>query len=82
MKVISIPAFSEAIEDENQMQIKVHGLEDILDQAFMSPQNKKAIRQVLKVVDDIEQILGCPPRKIMIEFTRSPDKKSAGQSLG
>lgn len=75
MKVISIPAFAEAIEDENQMQIKVHGLEDILDQAFMSPQNKKAIRQVLKVVDDIEQTLGCPPRKIMIEFTRSPDKK-------
>lgn len=75
MGVISKSAFAQAIEDENRTQIKAHGLEDILDQAFMSPQNKKAIRQVLKVVDDIEQTLGCPPQKIMIEFTRNPDKK-------
>ncbi|PRO78765.1 type II CRISPR RNA-guided endonuclease Cas9 [Lactiplantibacillus pentosus] len=75
MRIISQSDFAAAIANENRTQLNQHGLEDVLDSAFMSPQNKKAIRQVLKVVDDIEQTLGCPPKKVMIEFTRSPDKK-------
>ena len=50
------------------------GLEDILDEAYTSPQNKKAIRQVIKVVEDIEKAMQCEPASISIEFTRRKEK--------
>lgn len=42
----------------------------ILDKVYTSPQNKKAIRQVMKVVEDIEKAMKCEPTSIAIEFTR------------
>lgn len=51
-----------------------YDLEDILDKVYTSPQNKKAIRQVMKVVEDIEKAMKCEPTSIAIEFTREKRK--------
>lgn len=75
--------FIQIISDESiQVKLaKINGeyadksnLEDILDEAYTSPQNKKAIRQVMKVVEDIEKAMKCKPTSIAIEFTRRKGK--------
>lgn len=86
MQIQAEEGFSKAIHDENNRffadnqqgqqddGISQQLVEDILEDAYTSPQNKKAIRQVFKVVDDIQTAMGVAPQKISIEFTRSPDK--------
>lgn len=86
MQVQAEKGFSEAIQAENQKFFKGEQvengedgvsqqlLESILEDAYTSPQNKKAIRQVFRVVDDIQLAMRTAPQKISIEFTRSADK--------
>lgn len=75
MQVISEPDFAKQINKHNENQIQVTGMEDILEDAYTSPQNKKAIRQVMKVVDDIQRAMhNVAPAAISIEFSRSPDQ--------
>lgn len=75
MQVISEPDFAKQINNHNENQIQVTGMEDILEDAYTSPQNKKAIRQVMKVVDDIQKAMhNVAPAAISIEFSRSPDQ--------
>lgn len=81
MQVQSQNEFAQLIHAENERQFAGNDaenvwdqIESILDDAYTSPQNKKAIRQVVKVVRDIEKAMGHAPEKIAIEFTRAPDK--------
>ncbi|KRN93227.1 crispr-associated protein, csn1 family [Pediococcus stilesii] len=81
MQLQSQDDFAELIHAENAKQFKANdpdnpwnGIDAILNDAYTSPQNKKAIRQVVKVVQDIEKAMGNKPQKIAIEFTRSADK--------
>lgn len=72
MQIQSRDEFAKQIHDENAKQFhEANNVDDILDDAFTSPQNKKAIRQVHKVVQDVVKAVGYAPDKIAIEFTRS-----------
>lgn len=71
MQIINEADFQSAIVKENQSFTKSTDLEDILADAYTSPANKKAIRQVVKVVDDVVKAAGHQaPKQIAIEFAR------------
>ncbi|WP_268912511.1 type II CRISPR RNA-guided endonuclease Cas9 [Lentilactobacillus sp. SPB1-3] len=75
---MQIMADSEIAEQVHQMNlnfVRPDNLETILDDAYTSPQNKKAIRQVVRIVEDIVKAVGQEPAKIAIEFTRSDDER-------
>lgn len=75
MEIQSRPEFAEQIKNANQDQLKNAGnYEDVLNEAYTSPQNKKAIRQVIKVVDDIVRAAKQSPKMISIEFARDDEK--------
>ncbi|GLB47436.1 hypothetical protein WR164_14150 [Philodulcilactobacillus myokoensis] len=77
MQAISDPSIKEQIDKINGQQVHEMGMESILDDAYTSPQNKKAIRQVMKVVEDIQRAMGGQaPTSISIEFTRNPEDNS------
>lgn len=70
MSFISRPEIKEQIENYNQDLLKT-GTEDVLAEAYTSPQNKKAIRQVERLVADIVKAAGeTQPEKIALEFPR------------
>lgn len=63
------------VEANSKMLTGDKAIEDILDEAYTSPQNKKAIRQVMRVVKDIVKAAnGKMPKQISIEFARSANK--------
>ena len=75
MQIQSDNDFAKRIHEANADQMKAVDVEDVLADAYTSPQNKKAIRQVVKVVDDIQKAMGgVAPKYISIEFTRSEDR--------
>lgn len=75
MQIQAQEDFSKKIKQENEQHLKQNDVEDILADAYTSPQNKKAIRQVIKVVDDIQEAMGgVSPQKVSLEFTRNAEK--------
>ena len=75
MQIVTEPEFKEAIAKENQDVTQENGVEAILADAYTSPANKKAIRQVIKVVNDIVKAAGGKtPDQFAIEFTREPQR--------
>lgn len=74
MQIISDESIQAKLAEINGEYADKSNLEDILDEAYTSPQNKKAIRQVMKVVEDIEKAMKCKPTSIAIEFTRRKGK--------
>ncbi|WP_281165464.1 type II CRISPR RNA-guided endonuclease Cas9 [Liquorilactobacillus sicerae] len=75
MQIQTDEGFAKQIYEANATQVRSTNVEDVLADAYTSPQNKKAIRQVVKVVDDIQRAVGgVPPKFISIEFTRSEDR--------
>lgn len=81
MQVQAREEFTKSIVKANQKLMNLGGaasvqntVESTLEDAYTSPQNKKAIRQVIKVVEDIIKAVGYAPEKITIEFTRGADK--------
>lgn len=83
MQIVNEPDFKAAIAKENQQIAKITSIEDILTDAYTSPANKKAIRQVIKVVDDIVRAAsGKAPKQIAIEFARSAGKSQRTVSRG
>ena len=77
MQIVTEPDFKDAIAKENQNVTQVNGVEEILADAYTSPANKKAIRQVVKVVADVVKAAGGKkPAQFAIEFTREPQRNS------
>lgn len=78
MQIVKQPDFKAATEQANANLIKdnqTDAVEDVLADAYTSPANKKAIRQVMKVVADIVKAAGGKvPKQFAIEFTREPEK--------
>lgn len=74
MQIISDESIQAKLAEINGKYTDKSDLEDILSEAYTSPQNKKAIRQVMKVVEDIEKAMQCEPTSISIEFTRKKQK--------
>ncbi|MFC0424973.1 type II CRISPR RNA-guided endonuclease Cas9 [Lactiplantibacillus plajomi] len=66
------------IQTANAADITNTGYSQVIDEFYTSPQNKKAIRQVMRVLEDIKQAMGGQePERIFIEFARGGGK--AGQ---
>jgi CRISPR-associated endonuclease Csn1 len=80
MEIVNEPVFAEQIKNANQDQINDEDYESILADAYTSPQNKKAIRQVVKVVDDIVRAAGKAPKFISLEFAREDQRSHRTQS--
>lgn len=76
MEIINKPVFAEQIKNYNQDHLQDQDYETVLADAYTSPQNKKAIRQVVKVVDDIVRAAGHAPKFISIEFAREDQRSS------
>lgn len=51
--------------------------ENVIDDLYVSPENKRAIWQTLQIVEEIRKIMGCPAKKIFVEMARGEksDKK-------
>lgn len=45
-----------------------------------SPQIKRGIWQTIKIIDEIQKCMGCPPANIMIEMARSDEESKRTQS--
>ena len=50
-----------------------------LDDMPGSPQNRRAVNQAMRVLDELVHIAGCDPKRICIEVTRDDDKKKKGK---
>lgn len=74
MELQSRDEFAEQIKNANQDNLTGDNYEDVLADAYTSPQNKKAIRQVIKVVDDLVRAAGKAPKFISLEFARSDER--------
>lgn len=80
MQIVHQPVFEEQITELNQQLLQdadkapLEVVDDILADAYTSPQNKKAIRQVIKVVADVVKAVGNAPASISIEFARNEDR--------
>ncbi|WP_160171724.1 type II CRISPR RNA-guided endonuclease Cas9 [Secundilactobacillus oryzae] len=64
--------FSEKIAAENKEFLdNTQSVQGIINELYTSPQNKKAIRQTLLVVEDIKKAFhGEAPKRIFVEFAR------------
>lgn len=77
-QVVHSPEFEKKIDEYNQHELATVNndddiIEKVLADAYTSPQNKKAIRQVMLVVKDIERAMGDKPASISLEFARSEE---------
>ncbi|WP_413627462.1 type II CRISPR RNA-guided endonuclease Cas9 [Fructilactobacillus vespulae] len=70
MQIVNEPSYKEAIAEENGENLDKNDVSEIINDLYTSPQNKKAIRQILLVVDDIIKAVGYSPANIMMEFAR------------
>lgn len=80
MQIVTSDDIEKKIAEHNENVIGKNDVEGILEDAYTSPQNKKAIRKVVKVIDDIENVMGYAPSAISIEFTRSNQKSERTRS--
>ncbi|HIX01163.1 MAG TPA: type II CRISPR RNA-guided endonuclease Cas9 [Candidatus Ligilactobacillus excrementigallinarum] len=80
MQIVSSDKIAKQIADYNKQFVTNSDIESILADAYTSPQNKKAIRKVVKVIDDIQNVMGHAPKAISIEFTRSEQKSERTKS--
>lgn len=78
-QVLSQDSFKLKIEEHNKKVLQKKSLEEVLDESYLSPSNKKAVRKVVKLVDDIEKAMGYAPCQISIEFTR--ERQNSNQPL-
>lgn len=78
-QVLSQDSFKLKIEKHNKNVLQKKSLNDVLNESYLSPANKKAVRKVVKLVDDIEKAMGYAPCQISIEFTR--EKQNSNQPL-
>lgn len=71
-------SFKEALEEFrlNEWDKTCYTLKEYLDQSYASPSLRRAVRQSINIIGEIEQITKRPPKRIFIETTREErDKK-------
>ena len=69
--------YSQQIIDYNkELQIEVTEITpEILDDLYVSPSVKRSIWQTVRIVEELKKIIGCAPKKIFIETTRTNQGK-------
>lgn len=71
MKIVHSKDFDQLINQENQALLDNSNQADVINELYTSPQNKKALRQILLVVADIQKAMHQQaPKRIMLEFAR------------
>lgn len=71
MQLVTSEDFVEKINEANSLDFTS---KDIIDKAYTSPANRKALRQVLAVVAEIKRIMGAAPQYIYIESADGPQR--------
>lgn len=72
MQIVHDDDFAESITKYNKTDLTG---EQIIDEAYTSPANRKGIRQVLAVVRDIEKAVGYAPTNVYIEAADGPQNR-------
>ncbi|MBP5845082.1 type II CRISPR RNA-guided endonuclease Cas9, partial [Lactiplantibacillus plantarum] len=71
MQLRSQPAIENQIKSANQANLTTADLQDTINELYTSPQNKKAIREVMVVLADIKDAMhGQTPNWIFVEAAR------------
>ena len=70
MQIISKQAFQAQLQEANAAYLSNDTLDHVLDRAYLSPVNKKAIRQALYVINDVQKFMESAPKTISINFVR------------
>lgn len=76
IQIISKPAFKALIEEENMNASAFATPQDLIEKAYISPDNKKAVNEVLNVVKDIVTKQGAVPKVIALKYNRNPQNES------
>lgn len=74
MELRSQPKIAEQIKNANTTELDLDG-EDAIQNLYTSPQNKKAIREVMLVLSDIKKAMGQDPSWIFVEAARGGGQK-------
>lgn len=79
MELINSEEFTYKRELEDKKKKAVTCLKEFkaedLDEYYFSAPVKRMIWQTLLVIKELENVMGCPPKKVFIEMTRSEDEK-------
>lgn len=67
MQILTDEVLKQKIAELNAHELKASGIYAAIDDAYTSPSNKKALRQVLSVIDDITNVAGQAPNWLYIE---------------
>ncbi|WP_236002677.1 type II CRISPR RNA-guided endonuclease Cas9 [Levilactobacillus wangkuiensis] len=75
MQIVHEPDYAKAVEKVNAAGMAKQDVFDTINEMYTSPQNKKALRQILLVVRDIQKAHhGQAPSRIFIEAARGADQ--------
>jgi len=75
MQIVHEPDYAEKIEKTNARGLKQQDIFETINEMYTSPQNKKALRQILAVVRDIQKAhRGQAPSRIFIEAARGAEQ--------
>ncbi len=70
IQIINKEAFKAAIDKENIKVSKTMRDEDLINDSYASPANKKALHQAIKVIEDVVKTTGAAPKIISLKFNR------------
>lgn len=71
--------FQERIAKVNSQRLASEGRSLSVEDLQGSPQNRRAVNQAMKVLEELIHIAGNPPKRICIEVTRDDDPKKKGK---
>lgn len=71
-------SFTQSVENyrEEKYQGKKRTLDDVLKDSYASPGIRRAIRQTMGIVSEIEKIMQGQPKRVFVEVTRSEGEKA------
>lgn len=75
--------FAEKIDSINKEvigEIDEISYDTIVKDLYVSPSNKRAIWQTIKITEEIKKVMGCEPKRIFVEMARSHDEKNRTKS--
>lgn len=73
MRILADDGMKKAIEDANANKLSPSNVNEMLDDAYTSPSNKKAIRKVMAIISDIKRANGgVDPKWLFLETADGP----------
>lgn len=74
MQIVHSEDIDKVVTESNQLLLEDNDTQEVINNLYTSPQNKKALRQILLVVDDIQKAMkNKAPSRILIEFAREKE---------